>query len=250
MSYSFIQGKRGIVFSGTTCAVTFTNPVTAGNSIFVSWDADPITLSVSTIADTVNSYTVGTPTCTIGGNSKLGFGYAFGIASGTPTVTVNYSGTLTLGQVWIEEWSGVATSAAFDGANATATAGSGSSGQTFNAGSITTTVNGDLIWGFGFNDGTQSAGCLVHGSGFATGFDDTANSGYVSEFQTQGAAGAINPSFATGTTGVINLFAVAAAFKPAGGPSTPAKGSATLIMMRKRLVGWRKRRPLKPAWVI
>lgn len=216
MAFAFVQGNHGQTFSGTSLGVTFGSAVTAGNTILVAWAVSATTLNISGIADGTNSYTVGTQTCTQGGTWKAGYGFANSIGSGTPTVTVTANGTVGGLQVWIEEWSGVAGSA-FDGASATGTSGTGLAAQTFNAGSYTPTVNGDLIWAYGWNDGIQSAGCIIPGVGFTSGFDNTSTSGYISEFLTQSTATSINPSLITGTTGLLDLFAVSAAFKATGG---------------------------------
>lgn len=207
MAFAFIQGKANGTGSSNNVTVTLTSALTAGNALLIGWNS---TNTLSSISDGTNTYTIGSVTFASGG-ALFGHAYAFGIAAGSPTITLTFTGSTTGGQVWAEEWSGIATSNAYDGAAGLHTAGSGGS-DNFNSGSFTPTTNGDLIWAYG-QLGNGSG--LTVGSGFAGAFSDIATSGYMSEFLTQSTAAAISPNFTC--TGSFNENCFAAAFKAASG---------------------------------
>lgn len=209
MAFSFIKASVAQTFAGTTVNATFGSAVSAGHAILVGIVASPSTVTISSISDGVNTYTIGSVSDASGGY-RITYGYALNVAAGTPSVTVTLSGVTTGALISIEDWSGIATSAAADGGSAAFTAGSGTPGEAFSAGAFTPSSNGDLIWAFSFgpNGGGQNVG-----SGFAVAFNDVAD-GYLSEFQTQTTATSVNAGF-TSITGGFAYYALAAAFKAA-----------------------------------
>lgn len=222
MAYALVQNAVGSAFSGTTVSATFGSAVTAHNTILVGAIIDA-TLSIVSITDGTNTYSVGGSNTGAGNPAKVGFGFSLNIAAGTPTVTLTTSGTIGSATIWIEEWSGIATSSAADGSSALFTSGSGTPGEAFNAGSFTPGTSGDLIWAFGI---CGNGGAVTHGTGFATAVNDSAD-GFQSQFLTQSVAAAINAGF-NSTPGGFAYYGVAAAFKSAGGTSSVLFAQACL----------------------
>lgn len=212
MAYTLVQNNVGFAFSGTTVSATFGSPVTAHNAILVAAVIDAA-LSISSIADGTNTYSVGASNTGAGNPAKAGFGFSLNVAAGTPTVTLTVSGgTIGNSTIWIEEWSGIATSSAGDGSSALFTSGSGTPGEAFTAGSFTPGSSGDLIWAFGH---CGNGGAVTPGTGFATAVNDSADA-FQSQFLTQSVAASINAGF-NSTPGGFAYYGVAAAFKAAGG---------------------------------
>lgn len=118
------------------------------------------------------------------------------VAAGTRAITVTFDTALKAFAASMSEWYNVATSSPLDGNNGAVGASPAASG------SITTTVNGDLIihWGFatgwgiqlnsGFNDGCTT---WTKQSGF-TKLHGNREEMFFCEYAVQGTAGAINPS--------------------------------------------------------
>lgn len=225
-AFVLVQGKEGDTFGGTSVTVTFTSNVTAGNAILVAIFEASSTLGTITVTDShSDAFTNGTSSATNGAN-RASSAYAVNAVGGATTVTVTFSAAISVEAiVWVEEWSGIATSTPSDSGAALYTAGSGSAGQAYNSGPFTTTANGDLIWAFGY---VASGGGSNAGAGFTAAFTDLPNS-YLSEFQTQASAGSITPGF-TAITGGFDLYALSAAFKAAGGGGARPKGGFISLM--------------------
>ncbi len=131
-------------------------------------------------------------------------------ASGTTTVTFNFSASVSW-EIAIHEYSGVATTSALDQQNgATGNSSSPSSG------SVTPSVNGELI--FGWTANSFGVNSYTAGTGFTQRQSDLAF--YASEDQVQGTAGAISATWAQGGSSA-QWAAKVLAFKAAGGAAKP-----------------------------
>jgi hypothetical protein len=195
--------------SGTAnMSVSFTSPNTQGNFLIVTGSAAR-PASTLTISDTLgNTYTpaIGPVTDTTQ-NVTIYIWYVPVCKGGANTVTVTPSTTAAL-EIHVSEWTGLASVSPVD-----QTASATGNGTAVSSGSQTTTVNGELIFGYGWVFNTASAG-----SGFKP---ISLINGDLDEYQIQSTAGSIATTF-TQTSGT--WFALMATFKPAAGG-----GSTTLV---------------------
>lgn len=211
MVFALVQWAKGATFTGTTGSAVFGSPVTAGNAILVGIAINDNTRTLVSITDGTNSYTNGTASTGAAGVENCTYGFTLGAANTTPTVVATASGGTAGLLIWIEEWSGIATSLAADGSTALFTAGSGAANEPFNAGTFTPTA-GSLIWAWSLDPQSLT----TKGSSFTLAKDDSGPSGYLSEFATASGS-ATAPNF-TANTGGFSYYAVAAGFKSATAP--------------------------------
>lgn len=139
---AFVQSPAGGV-TGTASSVNlaFGSNCTAGNCIVCVWRYSVGGLTV-TLSDTQsNTYTSNAveQIVTGDGNATVGIGYALNIAGGATTVTFSVGVSRTL-RFLIAEFSGVATSSAFDQSNHAE-----GSGTAIASGSVTPTTDGQLL---------------------------------------------------------------------------------------------------------
>ena len=163
--------------SASSFSLSFPANTTAGNLILVGLDFTS-SATFSSITDSQgNTFSeVGNQLISPGGIRTRVY-YANNIKGGADTVTVNLSGTSSYIEVYLTEYSGVNQATPIDAqAGASGTAGAVSSGN------ATTTVAGDMIYGFCLGDSV----CTV-GSGFTS--RSTFNGNLV-EDMTAGNAGA------------------------------------------------------------
>lgn len=212
------QWALSAAFGGTTTSASLPS-VGTGHVIIANYCVSAPALTV-TITDGTNTYTAPAAATVTGTVWHCGTAFALNVTAGSPTITATASGAVAQLSIWVEEWTGVVTSAALDGTGSgLTTAGSGVAGQTFNSGNWTTSTNGDLIYGF-----SQTNGGVTAGSGFAIAVSDT-GSGYGSVFATQATAGSINAPFATIGVTFNENDAVGMALKKTGGGATVIPGS-------------------------
>lgn len=182
---AFVQ-QNAAKTTAATNPVAFSSNTAQGDLIMVAFSY-PSAATFSSVTDSLGStFTQAGSTLTSTGSNKTRVYYANHIAGGADTVTVTFSGSTT-SDVYITEYSGISTATAVDvhpGHNGAAGAATSNNG--------TTTVSGDIIYGFCFVD--SAAGCAA-GAGFTTrsAFDSNAV-----EDKMAGAAGAYA---ATGTAG-------------------------------------------------
>lgn len=211
--------------AGTTATATLTNNPTAGNfviALVASANGAATTCTVQDGAGTPNAYTktAGSPTF------RLGIGSAFVFylpnAPGTANKAITATASSTSVQIWVAEFSGVATSSPFE-----REAGDNThSGATINLPTITTTNNGDLI-----------VACAVAGATITsanspwTGISIVQNGNYAA-YMIQGTAGAQAINFTQNASSTWT--AQEAAFKAAAGSTTfiPLVGEGGLGGMR------------------
>jgi hypothetical protein len=197
--------------SSSTVAATFGSNITAASGIVVlySIDSDPdaTNCSAATVADTrSNSYTVAVSVNNATNNQCIGIAYAVNSSAGANTVTVTFPTADVSRTIAVLEYSNVKTSAASDGTNSAYNAAV----STWLSGSITTTVNGDLVVG-GTQCSSSSSTSHAPGSGFTERVDLwTCRVAAVEQIQTS--AGSIEAS-GTLTGGAGNCLGAALALK-------------------------------------
>ncbi len=163
-SASFVQAAASTTsVSASSFSLSFTANTVAGDLILVGFDFTGTT--PSSLTDTQgNTYTeVGAQLTSPGGARSVVF-YAKNIKGGADTVTVKLSANSPYIEEYITEYSGVDPTSPID-----AQAGSSGSSSSVTSGSATTTISGDVIYGFCIAD----RACTV-GTGFSarSTFDD------------------------------------------------------------------------------
>lgn len=204
---------------GTTLATgNFPSAVTAGNLICSNSGNDSSGGGTTTgITDTPgNTYTVNQASANnVTAAQRIDAHYAKNILGGTCSVTATFSASVVFRHVHASEYSGAETAAPLDQSLG------GTGNGTPSSGNVTTTTNGQLIYGC---EGNASTGA---GSGF-TPLAAGANYDNRSEYQIQSVAGAIAAAF----TGLEQYCACVMTFKAAaagglasrGGPRSLARG--------------------------
>jgi fibronectin type 3 domain-containing protein len=150
----FVQGSSNAASgTSTSLSVPFSSNTSPGDLILVGFDFVDSVTPVSITDSQGNTFTqVGSQL-----NSPAGVGarvyYANNIKGGADTVTITLSANSSYLEVYLTEYAGLNQTNPIDGqAGATGTAGAVSSGT------ITTTVAGDLIYGFCVGDWACTAG--------------------------------------------------------------------------------------------
>ena len=146
----------GDVTVGLTVSTNFTANLTNGHAVVacVVWYDSGAGVNCTNVADTMtNTYVAASTEAFYNGvHSKIY--YSLSVTGGASTVTAYFNNTPNYRQIYIAEWSGVATSAAADGWKTNATSIS-SNPQTLTSGSTTTGSSGDLVYGvFNPNNGS------------------------------------------------------------------------------------------------
>jgi uncharacterized repeat protein (TIGR01451 family) len=210
------QNVNGNESSTSNISVSFTSNNTPGNFLIVTGSAARPASTLS-ISDTLgNTYTAAMgPVTDPAQDVTVYIWYVANCKGGANTVKITLSGTAAL-EIHVSEWAGLATTSPVDQiASATGT------GTSVSSGSQITTVNGELIFGYGWVFNTASAG---------TGFTPISLvNGDLDEYQIQSTAGSAAATFtqASGT-----WFAAMATFKPASGSLSvtvsPKRGGLTI----------------------
>jgi hypothetical protein len=158
VSFSFLQVAAGAT-PGTAKAFSLSFPgnTAAGDLILVAFDFDTNTTPTSVTDSQGNTFTQAGAQLTSPGGARSRVYYAKAIKGGADTVTVNLSANSAWIELYLAEYSGVDQVNPFD-----AQAGASGSPGAVSSGSATTTVAGDVIFGYCVGDAT----CTV-GSGFA-----------------------------------------------------------------------------------
>ena len=206
---AFVQGNDT---TGTSASpsLSFTSAV-LNHSLLVAcagWGTTTATLNsvTSSPSNTWNS----TTDVSNSGQVRIQCYYAMNVASGTTSVTFNFSASVSW-DIAIHEYSGVATTSALDQQNgATGNSSSPSSG------SVTTTAGGELI--FGWTANSLGVNTYTAGTGFTLRRSDLAF--YASEDQVQGTAGAISATWGQGGS-TAQWAAKVLTFKAVGGAAKP-----------------------------
>lgn len=204
---TFVKSTTGSAFAGTSVSATFGSSVAAGHSLRAAVQLSPGT-------ETITSVT-GATACVLSpgaADSVSNIVYEFiatNISSGTPTITVNLSGTTTSARLLVEEWAGDTTAAcgsATDGNNGTYT--TGTLGTNLPTGSFSAS-SGDSVWSVVY----QSEGVL---NTLPASFSLIENSPGALPFYTavsNSVSGTINPTW-VGGTGAFDNFVLGMSVKP------------------------------------
>ncbi len=203
------QNVNGNNAGTSNMSVSFTSNNTAGNFLIVAGSAARPAGTLS-ISDTLgNSYsTAFGPVTDTTQDVAIYIWYVPICKGGANTVTITPSGTAAL-EIHVSEWSGIATVSPVD-----QTASATGTGTSVSSGAMTTTMNGELVFGYGWVFNTASAG---------TGFTPISLiNGDLDEYQVQGTAGSVAATF-TQTSGT--WFALMATFKPAPGGTGSIAGT-------------------------
>lgn len=189
----------------TDTAGPLTVSTTAGDALcvfFVSTGAGTVTISDNASGGSSTYANVPAANAAFGGGGNVYSYYALN-TKGATSLSVAISGQ-TIEGIWVDEYSGVATSSALDGTGAAQ-----EQATLTTSGTWTTSSNGDLVCGGTFATNTT----IVVGSGFTLGNDDHAN-GNLTEYLVQSTASAAT---AITTNGGADGIAAGFALKASGG---------------------------------
>lgn len=226
----FVKSASGSKFDATSVSAIFGSNVAANNiiAVFVYWLSTINTLT--SITDNCGGiYTiVGNPTT--GSSGRVAMAYSVVGSTGSCTVTANFSGS-QFAKIIAHEIYGVNTSSPLDNnqhvLNYQAAPGTGTNAIT--SGSITTTQNGDYIFGATVAEDCSEGGTLSAGTGYASrALDSSGSCSMSTEDIIQTSAGSIAATFQT-TTGWANYITGIMAFKDAPSPSGTAPSISSFI---------------------
>lgn len=261
MTWSSVQTGTAATTSAKPATVTLGAAVGNGNCLIVTVIGGT---SVTVTDNKSNTYTLAQST----NNSSLGVScntyICSNITNGPTTITVNESASNSMTVIVdeIHNSAGAISSSPLDVAGGAAQSNINSGSNVISSGSITTTANGDLIYGVTMSYETVTQVAPTAGTGFTQIFSNASIGGGLpvgigSEFKTQSSAGSATATFSLAssngfypTTNVISLEA------PSGGgggyvPYDPWPQLGPLTAQKHRLIGWspnidRRRRLRKP----
>jgi hypothetical protein len=183
----------------------------------VSWDG---TGTTATITDNnSNSWTNGPSSND--GTRMIALKYALGAKAGTQDLTLTLSAAQYNVHMRCSEFYNVATSSAVDG---TATSTSNITGPTVASGSISTTVDNDLIYYYGIDDGYLC--CISPVTSFVVGTNfkllpSDRHIGHFAQYQVQTTHGAINPTMTENQSSHDTFGAAAIALRAVSAGTAP-----------------------------
>jgi len=218
----------------TSLSIPLPNPAGAGNALILGVQFQSVGSVASVTDDQGNTWVAG-PTVTGNYHQTMSLYYALNVIGGTQKITVTFSGlgsAAGLPQAVVSEFYNVAQVSALDGSSA--------SGSSLNAGAITTTAPGDLIyhWGVDFSDhyggGTFNGTSITAGSGFTLLSADL-QVGSSDQYQVQANAGSINPAFTV--SGSATWGSLALALKSANAGTPPPQGIRIVHIQHTYLSG-------------
>lgn len=204
MAIAHVQSANGgSNASAPSCSATFGSPVGSGNIIvgFAFWSEGSTTNDLSSISDDKgNTYTIVDKlnAFAVTSNSRAFASFYCANVTNAPTViTANFSPSTGSLAILVDEYSGVATTSPLDGHTMQAQSGVGTTANAATSGNITTTVNGDLIYG-GLACLSGSAGQVAAGTGFTLRVNNVAPNGaqfFDTEDEIQSSAGTTAATF-------------------------------------------------------
>lgn len=225
MAWAHTQSAASTAASGTgaatSVAVTLGATVSSGGMVVgaVLFDGGAPSFLTGVADDKGNVYTTIDSVNDPNIDRMISF-YCLNITNAPQTITATFDASDIGRRIVVSEYSGIATTGALDGHNATFN-GSGTSGaDTLIAGSFTTSGNGDLIWAVGIANGL-SAGTtpnaftqrLVTTDGPGVNYD------FLVEDFMQSNAGSINPTAGTSINGQWQAIMAAAFMATASNPT-------------------------------
>jgi hypothetical protein len=205
----------------TSFSAVFSNPTTSGNAIILGVTFGDVSPTITATDSQGNTYVQAIQTYDSGHRQGSAILYATNIRGGSSTVTVKFSQAVAYLALGIHEYSGIAASGALD-----VTKGAMGKSSTPSSGTVTTTTNGDLIFGCGVEDSSGSGDTFSAGTSFAKRVDLGNSAAYADEDTTQAKAGSIAASWTLSPAG--SWIAAVAAFKTGGSsansqsPTTPS----------------------------
>jgi hypothetical protein len=203
----------------TSYTLRLPNGTQNGNCIIAAFQyGDFGSPTASVVDDQGNTYALGKSNDD--GNQIAEIWYALNVAPGTRAITISFSGTSPTHVTGMaSEFYNVATSSAVDG---TPSSNSGSS-TSITAGSITTTVDRDLIYQYAIQDTTSSPiNSWTQGSSPWALLSADIYDSSVAQYQVQAAHGSINPALTTSPSNSWNSIAIA--LKSASAGNAPPAG--------------------------
>lgn len=218
MAFTHIQGAHAGTGNtgGSTIAATG-SAVGSGNTVvgIVTW-AGATTTTLSSVKDNQsNTYTV-KDTVPDTSNDQAQASFVLGnITNGPVTITATFSNSTVFRTIIWDEYSGAAAlSDPTDGHTGQLQPTPGTGTDAVKSGNITTTVNGDLIYG-GTID-TSAATLASSGTGFTSRTSDTVGAACITEDMTQATAGLVAATFTVGTSVACATFVIAVKAPSAG----------------------------------
>lgn len=216
MPAAFVQGTSYNSTTSQNPTLALGSNATAGNLLagFIRWESDTVTLN--SITDSLgNTFVlVNNPTAHPNISARGALYYAKNISGGADTLTFNFSASVSSAAV-VHEASGLDTTAPLDKNAIQGQFAPGGGTDAVTSGSITTTDDGEYIFGSTLN---ANGSTLTAGTGYTQRTYISGTMEFMSESQVQASAGAIAATF-TGSgnggipmTGIIT-FKVAAAGK-------------------------------------
>lgn len=200
--------------SATTITCTFGSNVSANNLVVCGIIGFSVSSTI-TVSDTAgSSYSQASVGYIDYATTPYRLSGNYAVAAGTFTVvTATYSAGTTNRGIACDEFSGTATASVVDGSNGQVDSANSTATDSVTVGSITTTVNGDLIWSAGW-DGSNSCNGMVAGTGYTISNNTVCR--VFTEYQIQSSSGAINASWTPACCTNTPYMVVAMAFKPLG----------------------------------
>ncbi len=226
MSFAHVQGlaTHGVITGANTFVATLGANVGSGNCVLGGIISVPNGITITSVQDDQgNTYTV-KDSLNDATDSHQIFSFELGNITNAPhIITITFgSGSGNPVQVVIDEYSGaLAVADPTDGHAIVLRTAPGTGANAITSTSITTTANGDLIYGICFDQGTATPASTAGTSPLPftlRGSDlDTVDAfSVVSEDAVQSVAGSVNAAFTNSTTGGGDNFAVIImAVKPA-----------------------------------
>jgi hypothetical protein len=204
---AFVQSKPGVAFTASSVGITYDSNPTNANALacYAFWDTNTVTLD--SVTDGTNTYTLyDNPTTS--GNIRAGLAVAKNITGGALTTTFNFSGSAGTINAVCHEVSGADTTDPVDKHAINAQSFAGTGADFITSGSVTTTTNGQYIFG-----ATRSE--FGSGQTPGTGYTQRNDAFLESEDQVQGSGGPIAATFTPGgndnyLTGILTLKAAGA----------------------------------------
>jgi len=188
----------------------------------ISWEGAAVTATISD--NNANTWTAG-PTCNDGARN-VAIRYAMGAKPGTQDITLTLSSAAYNVHLRCSEFYNVAVSSAEDGTSTCTSSGS-SFGPTVAAGSITTTVDNDLVYQYGINNSalccTNPVTSFVVGGGFNL-LPSDRHLGHFAQYFAWGGHGAINPKMTANQSSHDAFGTAAIALKAAAAGTAPGSG--------------------------
>lgn len=208
MPPTHVQSNNGQAFSGTTVTAAFGSNVTAGNMIVVTiYSNKGLTSITDSLSHTYQTATVNTD----GSTYVFGCYYVPNITGGANTVTATLTAAHTFALLTIQEYSGCATASPLDQATFAFQTTPGTGANAITTGNVTTTTNGQLLFGA---CGSTEAFTATVSAGTSYTIRQNPLGDNPSEDRVQTSAGAVAATFTTTDT-TASYHSLIATFKAA-----------------------------------